>query len=163
MTNFWRHFTFSRNCRDCCKTYKNVISEKKKKSSTSLESRTYSPADFPIQSSMSKSSILKPYLSKLYYLYTYNTPFGVLSCNEAIVFNLIVLTSIGFSIYWAVTVLPVLITRLLEATYYYLTGNTVPVGLIALLYFSTKLFWHVPAIPQTGTNITRIGRERFSL
>lgn len=31
MTNFWRHFTFSRNCRDCFKTYKNVISEKKKK------------------------------------------------------------------------------------------------------------------------------------
>lgn len=110
-------------------------------------------------------SRIKTYASKIYYFYKYNTPLGVLSLDEAIAFNFVAFCSMMLMLYWIVAVLPALSMRVIEATYYYLTGNTISVGVLALVYFSRKLFWHASShsIPRHGTNITRMGRQQFAL
>lgn len=93
-------------------------------------------------------------LSKLYYLYIYNTPLGVMTTNERIVFNVVALCLLVFTVYWSVAILPYWLFKVTENLYYYCTGNSLSVSLAFLLWMSRKLM--TPLKLAVASNSTRI-------
>lgn len=78
----------------------------------------------------------KSRLSRLYYLYIYNTPLGVMTTNETIVFNSIAFVLVALLIYWLVAIFPFWLVKVAESLYYFLTGNTISLHVVLLLLVS---------------------------
>ncbi|EGW30364.1 uncharacterized protein SPAPADRAFT_63213 [Spathaspora passalidarum NRRL Y-27907] len=75
-----------------------------------------------------KTSIIPHKLKRLYDLYYYCSPIPVLSTGETIIFNLINLTILLVSAYYAVYFLPTVLTRAIEKLWFYITGQIVIVN-----------------------------------
>lgn len=81
---------------------------------------------------------LRQRLSRWHSLYVYNTPLGLMTTNEAIVFNIIAIVLVGFTLYWMVAILPFWLVHAAERLYYYVTGNSMTLGLMLLYILSRK-------------------------
>lgn len=79
-------------------------------------------------------------IKSAYHHYVYYSPIPVLSKEETIILNTINIILLTVGIYWIVHILPELLIHTFEKLYYYLTGNSISIGLL-LTALVSKDFW----------------------
>lgn len=87
-----------------------------------------------------KLRMLVSKLKSAYQYYVYSSPIPVLSKEETIIFNAINVLLLLFGLYWAMTILPILVIKSMESLCYYVTGHSVSANLI-LSFIISRNFW----------------------